>query len=584
MADIHVEENLLKASEDDITAQESKNHKNKEASRISPNVATLELEKCNSNASLTYAIPESGRKLGSENLNNVINSVVSMNMDTANDGNETNNDVPAKEPKTSDVQKNVEPDVGTSLGQPNNPNNFTITNGDKNVSSETTPAEEVNSENTTVNTHFEGNEESKEESKENLEEDGFVDKNKDEDMIDVDNLDSEEIPLENTVGESVAKRLRSNKGKFVALITSTPKKAASKNLCVPESPMTRDKSVGIGPKKAWSKVKVNIGTGSSRKRKVISSIESKYDVGKDDPNIIIHITKRSAVKRKVQTIENVPIDKVSFHLPENAQRWKFIFHRRLALERELGKEVVKMADVMDMIKEARMLKTVCNLRNFYEKLVKEFLVNISEECDNPLSQEYQRVYVRGECVHLSPNIINKFLGNNEPDIVESKATENQVCKEITANHVKVWPKKGKISFAKLLVKYVILNWIAAIKWVPTTHSSDVATGLGKFIYLVGTETKMNIGKYVFEQIVKHAKTNVVKCPIAFPTLICGIMLDQHPSLIIAADIPDKRESPLTLHPKFFSANHVPNIVGTSGCEVSHCIPYLAMLYYVRSTP
>jgi len=45
---------------------------------------------------------------------------------------------------------------------------------------------------------------------------------------------------------------------------------------------------------------------------------------------------------------------------------------------------------------------------------------------------------------------------------------------------------------------------------------------------------------------------------------CDIMLDQHPSLITTADIPEKRESPLTLHPKLFSANHVPDIVGTSG--------------------
>jgi len=122
--------------------------------------------------------------------------------------------------------------------------------------------------------------------------------------------------------------------------------------------------------------------------------------------------------------------------------------------------------------------------------VKEFLVNISEECDNSLSQEYQKVYVRGECVHFSPNIINKFLGINEPCATEPKVTENQICKEITANHVNVWPKKGKISSRKLAVKYVILNQIAAINWVPITDSSDVATGLRKFIYLVGVKTKV----------------------------------------------------------------------------------------------
>jgi hypothetical protein len=75
---------------------------------------------------------------------------------------------------------------------------------------------------------------------------------------------------------------------------------------------------------------------------------------------------------------------------------------------------------------------------------------------------------------------------------------------------------------------------------------------------------MNFGQYIFEQTVKYAKTDVVKCPIAFPTLLCGVMLKQHPGLITAADVPEKRELPLTLHPKLFSANHVSDLDGTSG--------------------
>jgi hypothetical protein len=42
------------------------------------------------------------------------------------------------------------------------------------------------------------------------------------------------------------------------------------------------------------------------------------------------------------------------------------------------------------------------------------------------------------------------------------------------------------------------------------------------------------------------------------------MLEQHPRLITATDIHEKRESPLTLHPKLFSTDHAPDIVGTSG--------------------
>jgi hypothetical protein len=69
------------------------------------------------------------------------------------------------------------------------------------------------------------------------------------------------------------------------------------------------------------------------------------------------------------------------------------------------------------------------------------------------------------------------------------------------------------------VKYAILNQIATSNWVPTTHYSDSATSLGRFIYSVGTKTRLNVGNYVFEQTVKHAKTDDVKFPIAFPHLI-----------------------------------------------------------------
>ena len=100
-----------------------------------------------------------------------------------------------------------------------------------------------------------------------------------------------------------------------------------------------------------------------------------------------------------------------------------------------------------------------------------------------------------------------------------------MCNEITANQVKVWPKKKKISSGKMSVKYAILNRIVVVNWVPTTHSSDVAIGLGKFIYVVGSKSKMNFGTYIFEQTMKHAKTNAIRFPIPFPTLLCSIILD-----------------------------------------------------------
>jgi hypothetical protein len=84
----------------------------------------------------------------------------------------------------------------------------------------------------------------------------------------------------------------------------------------------------------------------------------------------------------------VAIDKVSFHRPKFAQRWKFIYHRRLALEREMSEKAIKIKSVMELIKAAGLNKTVCNLGECYERLVKKFLVNVSEDSDNPLNREY----------------------------------------------------------------------------------------------------------------------------------------------------------------------------------------------------
>ena len=71
--------------------------------------------------------------------------------------------------------------------------------------------------------------------------------------------------------------------------------------------------------------------GRTRKRTIISSSESEYVVEKDVQSIIPSASRKSAGKKSTQNVANVPIDKVFFHLPENAQRWKFIFHRMLAL-------------------------------------------------------------------------------------------------------------------------------------------------------------------------------------------------------------------------------------------------------------
>jgi hypothetical protein len=190
-------------------------------------------------------------------------------------------------------------------------------------------------------------------------------------------------------------------------------------------------------------------------------------------------------------------------------------------------------------------------------------VNIAEDCDKPISKEYQKVFVRGKCVEFSPAIINRFLERKEDGYSKVEINNNEVCKTITANQVKVWPLKGKVPSCMLFVKYAVLNKIGTINWVPTTHASHIATELARLIYSVGTSTEADYGTYIFEQTMLHGKSWAIRMPIAFPTLICGIILTQHPTILTAADEPCKRESPLSLYFKLFEGDHAADIAGPS---------------------
>ncbi|KAH1193209.1 hypothetical protein GmHk_19G054303 [Glycine max] len=339
------------------------------------------------------------------------------------------------------------------------------------------------------------------------------------DLIDLEEVESDEEPIANRLAPGIAERLQNRKGK-------TPLKRSGRI-----KTMAQKKSTPVTPTTSRrSKVAI-----PSKKRKEISSSDSDDDVELD-----VSTSKRTKKSgRKVPgNVPDAPLDNISFH--------------------SIGNET------MELIKAAGLLKTVTKLGDCYEGLVREFIVNIPSDISNRKSDDYQRVFVRGKCVRFSPAVINKYLGRPTDGVIDIDVSEHQIAKEITAKRVQHWPKKGKLLAGKLSVKYAILHRIGAANWVPTNHTSTVATGLGKFLYAVGTKSKFNFGNYIFDQTVKHSESFAVKLPIAFPTVLSGIMLSQHPNILNNIDSVMKRESPLSLHYKLFEGTHVPDIVSTSG--------------------
>ncbi|XP_050889299.1 uncharacterized protein LOC127094517 [Lathyrus oleraceus] len=302
-----------------------------------------------------------------------------------------------------------------------------------------------------------------------------------------DSSDDQEESLIHHIKPSVAKRMKTRKGKYVAELMSARK--AKKN-------------AHIGPSKPWSKVVI-------KKRKVRDDSEPEEDVEEDVPDI--SLAKKTTVRKSHVKVHVVHLDNISFHLEDGAAKWKFVIQRRVAVERELGKDVTDVKEVMDLIQVDGLLKTVVGFSQCYEGLVKEFIVNIPEDISDKNSKKFSKVYVRGK--------------NNE-GAGELEVTDNQVCREITAKQVKVWPFKKHLPAGK-------------------------------------TKLKFDYGRYMFDQIIKHETTNAIKLPIVFPSMICGIILNQHPGILCLNDLPSRRKPTLSVHYKLFEGSHVEDIVMTS---------------------
>lgn len=81
----------------------------------------------------------------------------------------------------------------------------------------------------------------------------------------------------------------------------------------------------------------------------------------------------------------------------------------------------------------------------------------------------------------------------------------------------------------------------------------------------------------------HVASSDVKILIAFPSVIYGVILSQHPSILISSDSVCKRDLPLSLHYRLFTGKHVPDIVMTSGQTSSRPTTRINILAELKDT-
>lgn len=76
-------------------------------------------------------------------------------------------------------------------------------------------------------------------------------------------------------------------------------------------------------------------------------------------------------------------------------------------ERELSKETLKCEVIVELSKDAQIMKIMTSISPYYPKLVKEFIVNIFKHFNKAGRKYYKKVHIRRCCIGFSHVIINE---------------------------------------------------------------------------------------------------------------------------------------------------------------------------------
>ncbi|XP_050941306.1 uncharacterized protein LOC127149565 [Cucumis melo] len=197
-----------------------------------------------------------------------------------------------------------------------------------------------------------------------------------------------------------------------------------------------------------------------------------------------NITTKTGRKKIPPNIPSVPIDGISFHHEESVQHWKFVVQRRIVGEVNVSDKHQSCMSIMDLIERAGLAKTILSAGPFYPQLIREFVVNLPNELNDPSSPDYQTIRIWGFKFVISPIVINGFLGNViDVDCSPSSPSTDILASVLSSGTLSTWPVNG-IPVVALSIKYVILHKIDIANWFPSSHASSVSVAFGTFFLLL----------------------------------------------------------------------------------------------------
>ncbi|KAA0035566.1 uncharacterized protein E5676_scaffold455G001960 [Cucumis melo var. makuwa] len=213
-------------------------------------------------------------------------------------------------------------------------------------------------------------------------------------------------------------------------------------------------------------------------------------VDTDDHNNEVPIDDNEDQSAQQET-QSVPTEPQPSRKKESVQRWKFVVQRRIADEVNISDKHHSCVNIVNLIEKAGLSKTISDVGPFYPQLIKEFIVNLPADFNDPSSPDYQIVHISGFKFTISPTVINGFLGNTVLNNFSPSDPSTDVLDSVfSGGTLSSCPTNG-MPVVALSVKYVILHKIDIANWFPSFHASSVSVVLGTFLYRICNDDRVD---------------------------------------------------------------------------------------------
>ncbi|GAA0163766.1 hypothetical protein LIER_19555 [Lithospermum erythrorhizon] len=260
--------------------------------------------------------------------------------------------------------------------------------------------------------------------------------------------------------------------------------------------------------------------GAFKKRKWVVISEPKSSVRGD--RFLVDDVVESDEEGDAKALREMSKDKMKIN--DNRNR---INNRRIAKdveEEHLAREVLSEVTYnnqtyIDILQDAGLLGILSEIGSHWPQLVREFVCNVFEEI-----------------VDLASSMFHKNEG-----ITGATLKLRDIIRELTGKALTTWPSKGQLRASSLSLMYAVLHKAAIANFVSTLNNTNVS------------------------EAVTGAKLKTIE----FPTLICRMLITQHPHVLKKGDGLGEDAKSLTISDKLMKGNHVIDVDFNAADQTEH---------------